>query len=201
MPIDLASITAALEAMGPGGVFLAGLIDASCVPLLNFVSVLVVTQAALAPKAWLAGASLAAAGSTLGSWGLYWAARSGGKLAGLRRIGSLDQVKVKLEQSGVWALLAPAASPIPLPMKPTIVAAGVTRMGQVRFLSSLAIGYSVRYFGLALLAAWFGPGAIAVAMFLVPPTLISAAIIGVCYGLVQLRNSRRTPLTIGAQAG
>ena len=73
----------------------------------------------------------------------------------------LEKVRLQLEKYDALALALPTMLPIPLPMRPLVIAAGVFGMGRGRFVAVIAGARSVRYLGIAILTVNYGESAFA----------------------------------------
>lgn len=58
-------------------------------------------------------------------------------------------------------LLLPTALPLPLPMRPLVIAAGLFRMNLGRFIGVIAFARGVRYLGIAFLTVHYGESGLA----------------------------------------
>jgi membrane protein YqaA with SNARE-associated domain len=155
-------LTTLLAAMGPWALFWIALGDSSFLPLAQAVDVLVVAQALLSPEQAYAGAALAVAGSTLGCFAAYLAARRGGRRILEKYVSPPRQRKLQesFARHGAWQLILQTMVPLPLPMRLSILGAGVFRMRPWRFLGAVLLARAVRYLGLAFVTLTFGEHAI-----------------------------------------
>lgn len=155
-------LAALFAALGPWAPFWIALADSSFIPLAQAVDVMVVAQAILSREQAYATAAMAVAGSTLGCFAAYLAARRAGPrilerfLAPARR----QALQESFARHGAWHLVVQTMVPLPLPMRLSLVGAGVFRMHPLRFLAAVLFARAVRYFGLALVALTFGERAI-----------------------------------------
>ena len=97
-------------------------------------------------------------GSVAGTLVLLRLAREGRKAPGLRSISRsrLDRIRHRLERYPTLAILPPAAIPVPFPMKALIVTAGILKMSAWRVGAIMAVGRTIRYFGLTWLGQRYG---------------------------------------------
>lgn len=151
------------EAMGGPGLFLLSFLDSSFLSFPEIVDVLMIGLVARYPERMLWYAALPTLGSILGSYVLYHLARRGGEAFLRRRMPKrhVDRAFAVFRKYGLLAVAVPAIMPPPVPFKVFVLAAGAARVGRLDFLLALAVGRGVRYFGEALLAAWYGQAAIA----------------------------------------
>jgi uncharacterized membrane protein YdjX (TVP38/TMEM64 family) len=63
------------------------------------------------------------------------------------------------QRYGLFAVLIPSILPPPAPFKIFVLAAGVARVKLAHFITAIAIGRGIRYFGEGLLAVWYGEAA------------------------------------------
>ena len=110
------------------------------------VDVLIVAQAAMSSQMAYLGASLATAGSTLGSLILYYLARRAGGplLEETMQRARVEKIRGRFEKLDAFVLLLPTALPLPLPVRPLVIAAGVFRMNLWRFIGVIAFARGVR---------------------------------------------------------
>ena len=133
------------------------------------VDALLLAQSLATPDRAFLGAAFGVIGSTLGSLVLYYIGRLGGRqlLMGRGRwysprISEASAVQVK-SLMGDWgaALLVPVVmTPLPLPMKPVVLAAGMFQMPVLAFTTVVVLSRSVRYFGVVFLALRYGDQAL-----------------------------------------
>ncbi len=144
--------------LGPGGLFLVALGDSAFIPLPQGVDALLIAQSIAAPEtAWFA-ATLATAGSLIGSLILYGVARKGGRAVLARRVTAegMQKMERRTEQWGALALIPPMMIPLPLPTKIFVIGAGVFQMSIARFSAATVFGRAIRYFGEAYVARLYG---------------------------------------------
>jgi membrane protein YqaA with SNARE-associated domain len=173
--------------------FFVTIADTAVLPTAQAVDLLILVQAAAYPHHSLELGLFAVAGSTLGAMLLYFVARKGGSKALVRVFSEerMDRVKEKLLRYDALALAIPSALPVPLfPMKLFVASAGVLELSPARTATIVAVGRSVRYFGLILLGRWLGVDAWPIiqenAWLAVLVCLVSVAI------LVWLNHGRST---------
>jgi membrane protein YqaA with SNARE-associated domain len=155
-------LAALFAALGPWAPFWIALADSSFLPLAQAVDVLVVAQAILHGEQAYGTAAMAAAGSTLGCFAAYLAARRAGPgiLERCLAPGRRHSLQATFTRHGAWHLVAQTMIPLPLPMRLSLVGAGVFRMHPLRFLAAIVFARAVRYFGLAFVTLAFGERAI-----------------------------------------
>ena len=159
-------IAGAAAFVGPGGVFLVALADSAFVPMPQGVDALLLAQAIARPDIAYLAAGLGTVGSTLGSVVLYFLSRRAGH-AMLRRRLTPQGIRHLAELVDRWgaALLIPVTLiPLPLPMKPVVLAAGIFQMPLPSFCAAIALSRVARYFGVVYLAMRFGDRAMELAL-------------------------------------
>ena len=130
------------------------------------VDALLLAQAIARPDIAYLAAGLGTVGSTLGSVVLYFLARRAGH-AMLRRRLTPHGIRHLAELVDRWgaALLIPVTLiPLPLPMKPVVLAAGIFQMPLPSFCAAIALSRVARYFGVVYLAMRFGNRAMELAL-------------------------------------
>jgi membrane protein YqaA with SNARE-associated domain len=146
---------------GGPGLFLLALVDSGGLPLPESVDIFLFAQTLHYPHRALLYAALATTGSLLGCLFLYWVSRKAGEAA-LTRRSSQEQIarlRRQYEKYEAFTLVLPAMVPLPLPMKLSVIAAGVFKVRLERFLIAILFGRVVRYFGIALVARYYGEAA------------------------------------------
>lgn len=145
-------------AMGPWGPFLVALADSALIPIPQGVDALIIAHAAASPATAILAAVGAVIGSWLGSLILYGMGRAGGRALIEKRLSaaSAERIHGQLDTYGIWAVFVPALVPLPLPMKPFVLGAGVFGMNWIRFSVAIVAGRVVRYVGAAVLVILYG---------------------------------------------
>jgi membrane protein YqaA with SNARE-associated domain len=151
-----------LVAYGPLGMFAIAIADTAFLPTAQAVDLLVLVQAAAAPRQAPLLLACMVAGSVAGALILWGIARSGGSLVLRRSVKeeSLEKVRRRLRKYDAAALIVPTFLPIPFsPMKIFIFVAGALGIGPVRTAVAIAIGRVMRYGLLIGLGVWLGDDA------------------------------------------
>jgi membrane protein YqaA with SNARE-associated domain len=150
------------ETMGGPGLFILSFLDSSFLSFPEVVDVLMIGLVARYPERMLWYAALPTLGSVLGSYVLYHLARRGGEAFLRKRMDDrhVDRAFRVFRKYGLLAVAVPSIMPPPVPFKIFVLAAGAARVRRRDFLLALALGRGVRYFGEALLAAYYGQRAI-----------------------------------------
>ena len=158
-------IAGAAAFLGPWGVFFVSLSDSALIPMPQGVDALLLAQAIASPEIAYLAAGLGAAGSLLGSIVLYTLGRRAGRAILSKRVSS-SGIRHLSDLVGRWgaALLIPVAMiPLPLPMKPVVLAAGIFQMPLGWFSLAIAFSRCVRYFGIVFLGQRYGGRALELA--------------------------------------
>jgi membrane protein DedA with SNARE-associated domain len=183
----------ALIAFGPLGVFLLAALDSCGVPLPGAMDVSLIYVAWHSPALAYWTALAAVLGSLCGNVGLYLAARHG-----VRRLvrepgpGKPRKFREWFDRYGLVTVFVPALVPIPLPMKPFVISAGVMRTPFSQFLAVVVAARMLRYFGEAYLGVRMGRDAQG---FLLRNgwtlTAVALALALVLFALIWLNDRRR----------
>ena len=158
----LKSIAEALNAYGPAGLFVIGVVDSMGVPLPAAMDVLLITMAAKTPQVAYVAATAATIGSIIGNMVLFRTARYGvRKLAGDEAPeGKRQKFRLWFERYGLLTVFVPAVTPIvPLPLKVFVASAGAMRTPTSRFLAVVVLARVIRYYGEAYLGLRLGADA------------------------------------------
>ena len=137
---------------------LIGTLDSSLLSLPEINDYLVVGRCFKNPSAAFYFPLFAATGSVVGCWVLYSIMRRGGQ-ALLRKRFSIESIK-KVERAyakfGFLAIAVPAILPPPLPFKVFVATAGALEYPKWRFLLTVLIARSLRYYVEGILAVYYG---------------------------------------------
>ena len=137
---------------------LIGALDSSLLSLPEVNDYLVVVRCYTHPRTVFFFPLFASIGSMLGCLLLYTIMQRGG-LALLHRRFKLERVQ-KVEKAyarfGVFALVVPALLPPPLPFKIFVATAGALQFPRRRFLLTILIARSIRYYTEGVLAVFYG---------------------------------------------
>jgi membrane protein YqaA with SNARE-associated domain len=154
--------TAALGLGGPGLLAVAFL-DSSFVPLPQINDVLVVLMVTQ-NKAWMPYyVAMAALGSVLGCYVLYYMAEKGGEAFLQKRLksrGPLDRALALYRRYGVVTLVVLALLPPPAPFKLFVLTAGAAGVKPLPFVLAIALARGARYLALGILAIYYGDAAV-----------------------------------------
>lgn len=137
---------------------LIGALDSSLLSLPEINDYLVVGRCYKYPSAAFYFPLFAAAGSVLGCLLLYTIMRRGGQALLRRRFKpeSIKKVERAYERFGVFAIAIPAILPPPLPFKIFVATAGTLEYPRWKFLLTVMIARSFRYYVEGILAVYYG---------------------------------------------
>ena len=142
---------------GPAMILIAAL-DSSLLSLPEVNDYLVVTRCYTHPRAVLFFPMFAAIGSVLGCLLLYTILRRGGQAVLHRRFRAehVQRVERAYARFGILALAVPALLPPPMPFKIFVATAGALQFPRRRFLWTIFLARSVRYYTEGALAVFYG---------------------------------------------
>jgi membrane protein YqaA with SNARE-associated domain len=137
---------------------LIGALDSSLLSLPEINDYLVVGRCYRYPGAVFYFPLFAAAGSVLGCWLLYSIMRRGGQALLRKRFKpeSIKKVERTYERYGFLAIAIPAILPPPLPFKIFVATAGTLEYPKWKFLTTVMIARSFRYYVEGILAVFYG---------------------------------------------
>jgi len=177
---------------GPA-MILIGALDSSLLSLPEINDYLVVMRCYSDPKSVFYFPLFAALGSVLGCMLLYSLMRRGGQAVMRRRFRpqDIERVERAYARFGFLALAVPALLPPPMPFKIFVATAGALEYTRRRFIVTILIARSARYFIEGALAIYYGRQVIDFLKHYGP--MILAVVVGACaLGLIiYWLNSRR----------
>lgn len=137
---------------------LIGALDSSLLSLPEINDYLVVGRCYKDPSAVFYFPLFAAAGSVLGCWLLYSIMRRGGPALLRKRFKpeSIQRVKRAYTRFGFLAIAVPAILPPPLPFKIFVATAGTLEYPRWKFLTTVMLARSLRYYVEGVLAVFYG---------------------------------------------
>jgi membrane protein YqaA with SNARE-associated domain len=162
----MSRIVGALQAfalsLGAPGLFIIGFLDSSFLPLPELNDLLLVFMVTTHKARMPLYASAAVLGSLAGCLALYYIGRRGGAAMVSSRFssGRVSRTLETLQRYGVVSVLVPCLLPPPAPFKIFMLLAGVAGISVGRFAMAIAIGRTIRFFGLGFLAIRFGDAAL-----------------------------------------
>lgn len=167
-----AFIWAILRPLGSWGVFGVAFLDSAAygIPLDPVVAGYIYVRPA---GIWLF-ASMAAAGSALGSLIPYAIGRAGGELLLLKHIDrhKLERMRDRFESQEFWAMVIPSILPPPTPFKLFVLCAGVFEMRVALLLIAVFLGRFARFLLLGFLTIRYGPQIVSLTMHIMREHII-----------------------------
>ncbi|HEY0319930.1 MAG TPA: VTT domain-containing protein [Pyrinomonadaceae bacterium] len=150
-------ISVPMYVAAPSMIFI-GALDSSLLSLPEINDYLVVMRCAKQPSAVFYFPLFAAAGSVLGCLLLYTIIRGGGQAIMRRRFRAdhIERVERAYAKWGFLALAVPALLPPPMPFKIFVATAGALEYPRWRFMLTVMIARSVRYYVEGTLAVFYG---------------------------------------------
>jgi membrane protein DedA with SNARE-associated domain len=147
-----------LLSWGPWGAFVLAIVDSAGLPVPEGTDLLLLVIAARNSRAGYLSATLAVAGSLIGSMFLYYVARKGGQAYLDQRTekGWAKRFRQWFHHYGGLTVFIPVLIPAPLPTKVFVASAGALGMRRRYFLTIVLVARSLRYFGLACLGSLMG---------------------------------------------
>jgi len=142
---------------GPA-MILIGALDSSLLSLPEVNDYLVVARCYTHPRTVFFFPLFAAIGSVLGCLLLYTILSRGGRAVLHRRFRAdrVERVERAYARFGILALAVPAVLPPPLPFKIFVATAGAMQFPRRRFLLTILVARSVRYYTEGILAVFYG---------------------------------------------
>jgi membrane protein YqaA with SNARE-associated domain len=137
---------------------LVGALDSSLLSLPEVNDYLVVARCYTHPRAVFLFPMFAALGSVLGCLLLYTILSRGGRAVLHRkfRVEHVQRVEGWYARFGILALAVPALMPPPLPFKIFVATAGALQFPRRKFLLTIFVARSIRYYSEGILAVYFG---------------------------------------------
>jgi len=150
-------VSVPLYVAGPAMV-LIGALDSSLLSLPEINDYLVVARCYAHPRAVFIFPLFAALGSVIGCWFLYTIIRRGGQAVLRRRFRAehIERVERAYARFGILALAVPALLPPPMPFKIFVATAGAMEFPRRRFLLTILVARSLRYYVEGILAVFYG---------------------------------------------
>lgn len=145
-------------ALAAPAMIIIGALDSSLLSLPEINDYLVVGRCAKQPSAVFFFPLFAAVGSVLGCLLLYTIMRRGGQAVLRRRFRAdhIERVERAYARFGLLALAVPALLPPPMPFKIFVATAGALEFPRWRFILTVMIARSVRYYVEGTLAVFYG---------------------------------------------
>jgi membrane protein YqaA with SNARE-associated domain len=187
---------------GPSMVVI-GALDSSLLSLPEINDYLVVMRCANAPYEVFYFPLFAAAGSVLGCLLLYTIIRRGGQAVLRKRFRAehLERVERTYARFGFLALAIPALLPPPMPFKIFVATAGALEYPRWRFVMTIMIARSLRYYIEGTLAVFYGKTVLDFIKnygFTILAIVIGVCLVGLITYLILQRRRRRLAAGAGA---
>jgi membrane protein YqaA with SNARE-associated domain len=177
-----------------------GALDSSLLSLPEINDYLVVGRCFKHPSAVFYFPLFAATGSVIGCNLLYTIVRRGGQAVLRKRfpLESIKRVEHAYQRFGFFAIAIPAILPPPLPFKIFVATAGALEYPRWKFLLTVMIARSLRYYVEGILAVYYGRR---VLLFMKDNGLVIVSIVGtlvliglIIYFIIRQRRTSRTPV-------
>lgn len=177
-----------------------GALDSSLLSLPEINDYLVVMRCTKDPSAALYFPLFAAAGSVIGCLVLYTILRRGGQAVLRRRfrIEHIARVERSYARFGFLALAVPAMLPPPMPFKIFVATAGALEYPRWRFVLTIMLARSLRYYIEGVLAVFYGEQVLSFMKqhgFTILAIVIGICLLGLAVYLIKNRYSRPTGTT------
>jgi membrane protein YqaA with SNARE-associated domain len=174
-----------LRHLGAFGLFMLAVADSSPIPTFAGTDILTVVLSASHRNPWYEYAAVATAGSVLGAYITFRAARRAGSAYLERRFGKrrVAGFLKTFEKWGTAGLVFSSAVPFPSPTSAFFAAAGVLKYPVPPFIAVVTVSRAVRYTTVALLAWYYGRHLIYV---LKHPGQYALWLLGIAVGIVIL---------------
>ena len=186
---------------------LIGTLDSSLLSLPEINDYLVVARCYSDPKSVFYFPLFAAAGSVFGCLILYTIMRRGGQAVMRRRFSAENIARVERAYArfGFLALAIPAILPPPMPFKIFVATAGALEYPRWRFVLTVMLARSVRYFVEGTLAVYYGEDVLVFIRangFIILSVVATVLIVGVAvYVLAKhIRSPRKSAMEIVAES-
>jgi membrane protein YqaA with SNARE-associated domain len=175
---------------------LIGALDSSLLSLPEINDYLVVMRCTNAPYEVFYFPLFAAAGSVLGCLLLYTIIRRGGQYVLRRRFRAehIERVERTYARYGFLALAVPALLPPPMPFKIFVATAGALEYPRWRFVLTIMVARSLRYYIEGTLAVFYGRTVIDFIKrygFTILGVVVAACLVGLAAYLIIQRKRRR----------
>jgi membrane protein YqaA with SNARE-associated domain len=174
-----------------------GALDSSLLSLPEINDYLVVMRCAKDPVAVFYFPLFAALGSVIGCMLLYSIIRRGGQAVLRRRFNSdhIERVERAYARFGFLALAVPALLPPPMPFKIFVATAGALEYPRWRFMITIMIARSLRYYIEGTLAVFYGERVLSFLKengLLILGIVLAVCLLGLAIYLIRHRRKRET---------
>lgn len=190
--------------LGGVGLFVIAALDSSFLSFPQVNDILIVVLSTKDPERMPYYAAMTTAGSLLGCFALYGAARRGGEVFLRKRMRAhhVDRALGLYQRFGLLAVVVPSLLPPPTPFKVFVLLAGAAAVAPWRFALAIVIGRGIRYFGQGYLAVLYGERALEIIRAHGSEVGLALALIAVVIGVgVYLVRRQRHPSLAGSSDG
>jgi membrane protein YqaA with SNARE-associated domain len=142
--------------LGVPGLLLVAFLDSSFLPLPGITDFLLIVLVTRRPESMPFCVLAGVIGSVAGCLVMYFIGTQGERVLARFETARVERSMAALRKHGLMAVLIPSLLPPPAPFKIFVVLAGVVGIPAVRFAAAIAIGRTVRYLALGLLAVKYG---------------------------------------------
>jgi membrane protein YqaA with SNARE-associated domain len=148
--------------IGGFGIFVITFLDSSFLSFPEVTDFLIIVMVVKHPDRMLFYSGMATLGSIAGCLALYFVGRKGGEALLRKRFHAhrIDRAMALMQKYGGLALLVPALLPPPAPFKIFVLMGGVAAVPLRTFVTAIALGRGVRYFGEGIMAVLWGEAAL-----------------------------------------
>jgi membrane protein YqaA with SNARE-associated domain len=173
---------------------LIGALDSSLLSLPEINDYLVVGRCIKQPSAVFYFPLFAAIGSVIGCLALYTLMRRGGQAVLQRRFKreNIERVERVYARYGFLAIAIPAVLPPPMPFKIFVATAGTLEYPRWKFLTTVMIARSFRYYVEGILAVFYGRRVLSFlrdnGLVVVSVVAAAALLILLCYSIINRRS-------------
>jgi len=180
---------------------LIGALDSSLLSLPEINDYLVVGRCFKQPSAAFYFPLFASAGSVIGCLALYTIMRRGGQALLRRRFKreNIERVERAYARYGFLAIAVPALLPPPMPFKIFVATAGTLEYPRWKFLVTVMIARSFRYYVEGILAVFYGRRVLSFlrddGLVIISIVAAAAVLIFLVYAIINRRNPR--PIEVG----
>jgi membrane protein YqaA with SNARE-associated domain len=194
----VASIASWAEDFGGMGLFVVALLDSSFLSFPQVNDILIIVLSTRNPERMPYYAAMTTAGSLVGCFLLYGAARRGGEVFLQKRFKGrlLDRALGLYQRFGLLAVVVPALLPPPVPFKIFVLLAGAAPVAPWRFAVAIIIGRGIRYFGQGYLAVLYGEHAVVLMREYGSEIGVGLAVLAVIIGVGVALKRRRRPIEL-----
>ena len=181
--------------IGSPGLFIISFLDSSFLSFPELQDLLVIGMVVRHKERMLLYAGSATLGSVAGCLALYFVGKKGEEALLRKRFHErhIDRAMALMRKYGALALLVPALLPPPAPFKIFVLMAGVAEVPLRTFVTAMAVGRGVRYFGLGIMAVLWGDAALSFLQQNGQRVALGLGAVALAGGVGYLRWRKRRP--------